>query len=73
MTVGSRDALSGLGESLADVFHQTIETVRDITLEMPGARSPREAADIALRGDRKLHLGIVLLAMAAITMLIGSR
>lgn len=74
MTIGEppRDALSGLGESLTAVFHQTIETFRDITLELPGARTPQDAADIVLRDDRKLYVGIVLVGLAAMTVLISA-
>lgn len=60
------EVLTGLGARLAELFHKTIEALRDITLELPGARTPQDAADIVLREDRKLYIGIILVSLAVV-------
>ena len=60
------DVLSGLGARLAELFHKTIEALRDITLELPDARTPQDAADIVLKEDRKLYIGIILVTLAVV-------
>lgn len=71
--VKTGDALGGLGQVLTQVFHETIEAFRDITLELPSARTPQDAADIVLRDDRKLYVGVALLALAALAVLVSAR
>ena len=65
-------APGSLGAAITEAFHRTVDAARDITLELPGARTPREAADIVLRDDRKMYVGIILLALAAVTLLVGA-
>lgn len=67
-TVGD-DPAEDLAGKAAAAFARTVDTVRDITLELPGARTPQEAADVLLRDGRKQYVGILLLALAAVAYL----
>lgn len=75
---GSKDAnppggaSEGAGEALAEIFSRTIDTFRDITLELPDVRSPRDAADVLLRDDRKMYVGIVLMVLAALALVVAN-
>lgn len=62
-----------LGETLAATLSKTIETLIDITVELPGVSTPREAADVVLRDDRKFYVGLVLLMLAALSMMASGK
>lgn len=70
--VDDMGALKGAGEALAEVFNRTIETFKDITLELPNVRSPKEAADIFLKEERKMYVGIVLMVLAALSLIVAN-
>lgn len=50
--------------AIADFFGACVDTVREITVEIPSARSPEQVADIVLRPERKLYVGAILVALA---------
>ncbi len=50
--------------AIASFFNSTVDALREITLEIPGARSINEVVDIFLRPSRKLYVGAMLVALA---------
>lgn len=64
--------MESVGEAALHIFEKTIDTFRDITIEIPGARSLAEAANIVLKKDRKMYVGVILLFMAALAMIAAS-
>lgn len=62
-----------LGSSLAALFDNTTRTIRDISLELPGAKSIDQAADILTKDDRKMYVGVLLLLLAALAMLLTKK
>lgn len=64
--------MGAAGDGILDLFEKTIDAIRDITMEMPGARSPLDVSHILLRGERKMYVGVILLVLAALA-LVASR
>lgn len=54
--------------AVADFLGGAIDAARDITLEIPGARSFAELTDIFLRPERKMYVGAMLVALAVFFM-----
>lgn len=66
---GHRDA----GDVLLTGLTKTVDVMREITTELPATRSLDQAAGVVLREDRKLYVGLVLLALALFVVLISMR
>lgn len=65
-----RSAVGGGGSSLADMSLREVaarvgEVIREISAELPAAKSLPHAVDIALRPDRRAFVGVLFIALAA--------
>jgi hypothetical protein len=61
-----------MSETIADMAYRTVSVLKDITLELPKARSPQEVASLLLREDRKMHIGIALVVLAVLVVILNS-
>lgn len=57
---------------MASLFGRTIDVLREITMDLPRARTIKEAADVCLREDRKMYVGIALVALAAMAIIVAN-
>jgi hypothetical protein len=56
--------------TVAEIARRTVDTVRDVLLELPDARTPQAAAEVLLGGERKMYVGVALAALALLLLVL---